>query len=103
MVIHKNHPVIRIIGSLVAAGFLAMGLYAIIGAQPELTAETRDRAFWFGVTCLIGAVCAFVLSWLIKDIRGVWCAPPRREILDQRDLLSLRKFLRIGRRNTTVD
>jgi hypothetical protein len=80
MKVHKNNPAIRLIGSLVALGFLVMGLYAIFGAAPELPEVTRDRAFWFGITCIVAAVFALPLSWLIKDITGVWCAPPRRNI-----------------------
>ncbi|MBT3702486.1 MAG: hypothetical protein HOE62_14790 [Alphaproteobacteria bacterium] len=82
MTIYKNEPVIRFIGSVVAFGFLVMGLYAIFGASSELPELNQDRAFWFGITSIIASVFALVLSWLIKDIRGVWCAPPRRNIFD---------------------
>ena len=82
MVIHRNHIVIRIIGSLVATGFLSLGLYAVLGITPDMPELNRDRSFWFGVTSIVAALFAFVLSWLIKDIKGVWCAPPPRKIFD---------------------
>jgi|SaaInlStandDraft_7_1057024.scaffolds.fasta_scaffold297574_2 hypothetical protein len=80
MTVYKNEPVIRWIGSLVALGFLVMGLYSAFGASSDLPDLNRDRAFWFGMTSIIASFFALVLSWLIKDIRGVWCAPPRRDI-----------------------
>ena len=80
MTIYKNELVMRVIGSFVALGLLVMGLYAAFGATSDLPDLNRDRAFWFGMTSIIASVLALVLSWLIKDIRGVWCAPPRRDI-----------------------
>ncbi|MBT3786924.1 MAG: hypothetical protein HN725_15840 [Alphaproteobacteria bacterium] len=80
MSIYRNDPVIRCIGSLIAIGFFAMGAYAIMGPTSDLPELNQDRAFWFGITCLIASAFALVLSWVIKDVRGVWCAPPRRDI-----------------------
>ena len=82
MIVHRNHIVIRIVGTLVAFGFLATGLFAIFAAAPDLPEVNRDRSFWFGITCIIAFPIAAVLSWVIRDVRGVWCAPPPRRIFD---------------------
>jgi hypothetical protein len=57
-----------------AAGFLAVGAYAILGANDAV----RERAWWFGLTAIIGGLWALAVSWLDPDLSGVWCRPPRR-------------------------
>jgi hypothetical protein len=78
MKLHRDEPAIRVTGSLVAVCFLFLGYYALTAATPDVPDLNRDRAFWFGVTCLVAGFLAIVLTWTIKDIRGVWCAPPQR-------------------------
>jgi hypothetical protein len=38
----------------------------------------RERAWWLGVTAIIGGVWALAASWLDPDLSGVWCRPPRQ-------------------------
>lgn len=78
MRIHGNQPLARIAGTLMGCGFLAMGAYAMFGADDSVAAFARERAWWFGATASIGGVWAIAVSWLDPDLSGVWCRPPRR-------------------------
>jgi len=75
--LHTNQLPIRVLGTLTGIGFLAVGAYAIFGADDSVAAALRERAFWFGFTALIGGVWAIAVSWLDSDLSGVWCRPPR--------------------------
>ena len=77
MRIHRDQPVTRILGTLVGAGFLAMGGYAMFGADDSVPAFVRERAWWFGATTTVAGVWAIAVSWLEPDLSGVWCRPPR--------------------------
>lgn len=44
MRIHRNQPVMRILGTLIGAGFLAMGAYAMFGADEAVPAFVEERA-----------------------------------------------------------
>ena len=77
MRIHRNQPVMRILGTLIGAGFLAMGAYAIFGADDSVPAFVKERAWWFGVCALLAGLWAVAVSWLDPDLSGVWCRPPR--------------------------
>ena len=77
MRVHRNDPVIRLLGTLVGTGFLAVGAYALFGADESVGASARERAFWFGVCALVGGAWAIAVSWLDPDLSGVWCRPPR--------------------------
>jgi hypothetical protein len=66
-----------VLGTLMGVGFLAVGGYAILGADAGVADALRERAAWFGVTALIGGVWAIGVSWLDVDLSGVWCRPPR--------------------------
>lgn len=68
----------RVLGSLTGAGFIAIGLYAMFGAGPEVETAVRERAFWFGATATFIGVLAVGFSWLARDLSGIWCRPPRR-------------------------
>ena len=76
--LHHNQPVMRILGTLTGAGFLAMGAFAIFGADDSVPAFIKERAWWFGVTTLVAGVWAIAVSWLEPDLSGVWCRPPRQ-------------------------
>lgn len=78
MRLHTNQLSIRILGTLTGLGFLAVGAYAVFGANDSVGAALQERAFWFGFTALIGGVWAIAVSWLDPDLTGVWCRPPRR-------------------------
>ena len=75
--IHTDRPAIRVLGTLTGAGFLAVGTYAIFGADASVAEALRERATWFGITALVGGVWAIALSWLDADLSDVWCRPPR--------------------------
>jgi hypothetical protein len=83
MKIYRNRMVRRVIGSITAFCFLAIGAFALLGnklglSTTGLDADGLDRVFWFGITSIVGGILALAMSWLIKDIDGVWCSPPRR-------------------------
>ena len=78
MRIHRNQPAARALGTLTGAGFLAIGAYAMFGADDSVSALARDRAWWFGVCAMVAGVWAVAVSWLDPDLSGVWCRPPRR-------------------------
>lgn len=77
MRVHRNGLPVRLLGSLVGLGFLAIGAYALFGADETVAGAARERAFWFGVCALVGGVWAIAVSWLDRDLSGIWCRPPR--------------------------
>ncbi len=78
MRIHRNQPAARALGTLTGTGFLAIGTYAMFGADDSVSALVRDRAWWFGVCAIVAGIWAVAVSWLDPDLSGVWCRPPRR-------------------------
>ena len=78
--IHTDRPAIRVLGTLTGLGFLAVGGYAVFGADPGVAEAMRERALWFGITAIVGGVWAIAVSWLEADLSGVWCRPPPRSI-----------------------
>ena len=76
--IHRNQLLTRILGTLVGAGFLAMGAYAMLGADDTVLAFVKERAWWFGATATIAGAWAIAVSWFDPDLSGVWCRPPRK-------------------------
>ena len=78
MTIYRNRMVRRVIGSITALCFLALGAFALLGNSGDLDAAGQDRVFWFGITSIIAGALALAMSWLIKEIDGVWCSPPKR-------------------------
>lgn len=78
MRIHTNQLAIRCAGTLIGLGFLAIGAYAMLGADESVAAPALERAWAFGITALVGGVWAIGVSWLDADLSGVWCRPPRR-------------------------
>ncbi|MEX2198316.1 MAG: hypothetical protein WD886_05860 [Burkholderiales bacterium] len=76
--VHTNQLAIRILGTTMGAGFLAVGAYAMLGADDTVAAYLRERAWWFGLCALIAGTWAIGASWLDSDLSGVWCRQPRR-------------------------
>jgi hypothetical protein len=76
--VHTNQLAIRILGTTMGAGFLALGAYAMLGADDTVAAYLGERAWWFGLCALIAGAWAVGASWLDSDLSGVWCRPPRR-------------------------
>lgn len=77
MRVHTNQLPVRVLGTLTGLGFLAIGGYAILGADAGLADTLRERASAFGVTAIVGGVWAIGVSWLDGDLSGVWCRSPR--------------------------
>ena len=78
MRIYTNQLAIRCLGTLIGFGFLAVGAYAMLGGDETVAAFALERAWWFGLTTLVGGAWAIGVSWLEADLSGVWCRPPRR-------------------------
>lgn len=68
----------RIGGTLVALFFLFVGYYALFGGGDAVDPLLRDRAFGFGISALIAGAIALPVSWLVKRLDNIWCAPPRQ-------------------------
>lgn len=78
--LHTNQLAIRVLGTAMGLGFLAVGAYAMLGADDTVAAHLRERAWWFGVCALVAGVWATGASWLDSDLSGIWCRPPRRRL-----------------------
>ena len=78
MRLHRDELVMRIGGTLVGLGFLLMGLYALFGGGDALDPVVRERAEGFGISAVIAGLIAIPVSWLVKRLDNIWCAPPRR-------------------------
>lgn len=78
MRIHREQLGTRVAGSLLGLGFIAAGLFAIFGAPDGLDPALRAHARGFGITALIAGGIAVPVSWLVKRLDNIWCAPPRR-------------------------
>ena len=78
MRLYTNQFAIRCLGTLAGIGFVAIGAYAMLGGDDTVSAHALARAWWFGVTALIGGIWAIGVSWLVPDLSGVWCRQPRR-------------------------
>jgi hypothetical protein len=76
--IYTNQLAFRCLGTLTGLGFLAIGAYAMLGGGDSVAPAALERAWWFGVTALVGGAWAIGVSWLDPDLSGVWCRAPRR-------------------------
>jgi len=75
--IYRDQFVTRVLGTATGIGFLAMGAYALLGAGEGLDPYIRDRAEGFALATLVGGVWAIAISWLQRDLGGVWCKAPK--------------------------
>ena len=78
MQIHRDQLVMRLGGTLIALFFLFVGSYALFGGGDAVEAGLRERAFGFGISALIAGLIALPVSWLVKRLDNIWCAPPRK-------------------------
>ncbi|MCP5153090.1 MAG: hypothetical protein H6983_02920 [Ectothiorhodospiraceae bacterium] len=77
MRLYRNQLAIRIGGTLIGLGFLAVAGYALLGGA-GIDAALRQRADGFGLAALVAGLWAVAVSWLDPDLSGVWCRQPRR-------------------------
>lgn len=77
MRIHHDQLPMRIGGTLVAVMFLLVGWYALFGGE-AVDPQLRERAFGFGISSLIAGSIALPVSWLVRRLDNIWCAPPRK-------------------------
>ncbi|MCB1741377.1 MAG: hypothetical protein KDK91_13460 [Gammaproteobacteria bacterium] len=84
MRLHRNQIWTRLLGTLTGLGFLAIGAYALLGGGAELTEVQIERARGFGWVACIGGLWAVAVSWLARDLSGIWCRPPRKGLKPQR-------------------
>lgn len=78
MRVYRDQPLTRACGTLLGIGFILIGSYATLGGGDQVDELTRDRAFWFGVTAIIGGVFAILSSLCVKKLDNIWCRPPKR-------------------------
>jgi hypothetical protein len=78
MRLRRNQLALRVLGTLAGFAFLAIGGYAMLGADESVPAFAKERAWWFGACALAGGIWAIAVSWLEPDLSGVWCRPPRQ-------------------------
>jgi hypothetical protein len=78
MRLHGDHLAMRLSGTLIGAGFLLLGLFAVIGPGVPTSEANQDKAFWFGMHLIVGGALAVFASWAAKDLDGIWCRHPRR-------------------------
>ena len=77
MRLYRDQLGIRLAGTLVGAGFLFIGWYALFGGE-GVAPLLRERAQGFGIAAVIAGLVAMPTSWLVKRLDNIWCAPPRR-------------------------
>ena len=77
MQLYRDHIVIRTLGSLLGAGFVVVGLYAVFSSGPDVAGDAVERAGAFGVTAMITGVLAIFGSWAEPRVKEIWCARPR--------------------------
>lgn len=76
MRIHRDDIWVRIGGGLFGLGLCAVGIHAM--TMPPATLEAAaDRSSWMGFSLNIVGIGCFLVSWLVKDLSGIWCRPMR--------------------------
>lgn len=78
MRLRRDQRLTRGLGTLVGLGFLALGLWSVVGSQGLLSPVGRGRVFWYGVTLVIGGLAAVLASLTVRDTHALWCRQPRR-------------------------
>lgn len=75
--VYTNQLVVRVLGTAMSMGFLAIGIYALFFVPPDVTVVSSERAQGFGIASVIAGLWALIVSWFDSDLSGVWCKPPR--------------------------
>jgi hypothetical protein len=76
--IHTDHLVLRVGGTLMGVFFLAVGRFALNGLEGTAPIDNPDRVLWYGITMIIGGVLAIGFAWLEPRLDQVYCATPKR-------------------------
>ena len=76
MKIHHDQLPIRVMGTLTGIGFLGIGAYAAL-AGDGLDPYTENRAYGFALAAIVGGLWAISVSWLARDLSGIWCRSPK--------------------------
>lgn len=71
MPLRRDHPVMRVLGIGMGLGFLALGLFALLGA-PRLAAAEGSRALGLGLTFIVVGVVAVVASLTVAEPKRIW-------------------------------
>ncbi len=78
MRVYFDHLLTRVLGTILGAGFVLIGLFAILASDDGISAFATERSVAFGITAIIAGVAAIVGSWAEKKLNEIWCAHPRR-------------------------
>jgi len=76
--LRTDNLAMRIGGTVMGLGFLALGVFALVGMRTVEDVVEADRLLWFGITAVFGGVSAIGFAWLEPRLDQVFCAPPRR-------------------------
>ena len=79
MQLHRDHLIIRILGTVFGVCFLIIGLYVIVAVSDSISdVDKKDRSMAFGITATIGGLAAIFASWAEERMKKIWCAHPPR-------------------------
>ncbi len=85
MKIQTSNLWLRIGATVLAIAWGVFGAYSIHMSAEAPNAELAGRALWMGITFLIAAACAVVVSWLVRDLSNIWCIPAKKSKLTRLD------------------
>ncbi len=77
MQLHGDRLAMRLSGTVFGIGILLLGTFAVIGPGAPVSELNQEKAFWFGVHLIFGGVLAIFVSWIARDLDGIWCRHPR--------------------------
>lgn len=71
MRIHRDHVLTRALGIALGLGFLALGLFAVVGRH-GIDGAVGDRALALGVVFMIAGIAAVFGSLTVRDPSRIW-------------------------------
>ena len=69
--------------TLLAVDCAVVGAFSLHIGGAATDADLTDSSFWMGVTFLIAAGLALPISWLVADLRNIWCIPPQQSSISR--------------------